>query len=207
MRRIGLMGGTFDPVHIGHLLAAEAAREAAELSEVWFIPTSVPVHKPQPGASGADRRALVAAAIADHAGFRLEDIELDRQGASYTIDTVVELRRRHPDDAFYWIVGADMRDDLPRWRRIEELAGLVTFVALERPAAGGGLAELAEGGRQPLPAYLQGRILDAHMPQIGISSTDIRRRRAEGRSIRYMVPEAVRTEIERKGLYGPRAVD
>ncbi|MEK0312917.1 nicotinate-nucleotide adenylyltransferase [Cohnella sp. 56] len=203
MRRIGLMGGTFDPVHIGHLLAAEAAREAAELSEVWFIPTSVPVHKPQPGASGADRRALVVAAIADHAGFRLEDIELDRQGASYTIDTVVELRRRHPDDAFYWIVGADMRDDLPRWRRIEELAGLVTFIALERPAAGG----LAEGERQPLPAYLQGRILDAHMPQIGISSTDIRRRRAEGRSIRYMVPEAVRTEIERKGLYGPRAVD
>lgn len=208
MRRIGLMGGTFDPVHIGHLLAAEAAREAAELSEVWFIPTAVPVHKPQPGASGEERRALVAAAIAGHPAFRVEELELARQGASYTIDTVLELRRRHPDDAFFWIVGADMRDDLPHWRRIEELASLVTFIALGRPGAE---AAASEGGgaerRAPLPAYLSGAIVNAQMPPIGISSTDIRRRRAEGRSIRYMVPEAVRAEIERKGLYGPGAVD
>lgn len=205
MRRIGLMGGTFDPIHVGHLLAAEAAREAADLAEVWFIPTSVPVHKPQPGASGADRRALVETAIASHDAFRVEAAELNRKGASYTIDTVLELRRRYPEDAFFWIVGSDMRDDLPSWRRIEELASIVTFVALERPRTG-------DAGREPepaseLPAYLRDRIVSAEMPPIGISSTDIRRRLAEGRSIRYMVPDAVHAEIERKGLYGPRAVD
>ncbi|MDI4646712.1 nicotinate-nucleotide adenylyltransferase [Cohnella hashimotonis] len=205
MRRIGLMGGTFDPVHIGHLLAAEAAREAADLSEVWFIPTSVPVHKPQPGASGEQRRALVEAAIAEHPSFRVEAAELDRQGASYTIDTVLELRERYPDVAFYWIVGADMRDDLPRWRRIEELASLVVFITLNRPVSG------ADAGRSEaeaeLPPYLRDRIVRGEMPGIGISSTDIRRRCAEGRTIRYMVPERVRAEIERKGLYGSRTVD
>ncbi|MDG0812070.1 nicotinate-nucleotide adenylyltransferase [Cohnella rhizosphaerae] len=203
MRRIGLMGGTFDPVHIGHLLAAEAAREAADLSEVWFIPTSVPVHKPQPGASGAQRRALVETAIAEHPSFRVEAAELDRQGASYTIDTVLELRERYPDVSFYWIVGSDMRDDLPHWRRIEELAELVVFIALERPGAAGEVA-VAEPA---LPDYLRGRIVRGEMPGIGISSTDIRRRCAEGRTIRYMVPERVRTEIERMGLYGSRTID
>lgn len=205
MRRIGLMGGTFDPVHIGHLLAAEAAREAADLSEVWFIPTSVPVHKPQPGASGAQRRSLVEAAIAEHPSFRVEAAELDRQGASYTIDTVLELRERYPDVSFYWIVGSDMRDDLPHWRRIEELASLVVFIALERPGPGD---DAGHAKAEPeLPAYLRDRIVRGEMPGIGISSTDIRRRCAEGRTIRYMVPERVRTEIERMGLYGSRTVD
>ncbi|WP_217594848.1 nicotinate-nucleotide adenylyltransferase [Cohnella sp. GbtcB17] len=203
MRRIGLMGGTFDPVHIGHLLAAEAAREAADLSEVWFIPTSVPVHKPQPGASGAQRLALVESAIAEHPSFRAEAAELDREGASYTIDTVLELRERYPDDSFYWIVGSDMRDDLPNWRRIEELARLVVFIALERPGAGGAM----DGAEPEPPDFLRDRIVRGEMPAIGISSTDIRRRCAEGRTIRYMVPERVRTEIERMGLYGSRTVD
>ncbi|MDG0793150.1 nicotinate-nucleotide adenylyltransferase [Cohnella ginsengisoli] len=199
------MGGTFDPVHIGHLLAAEAAREAADLSEVWFVPTSVPVHKPQPGASGAQRRSLVEAAIADHPSFRVEAAELDRQGASYTIDTVLELRERYPDVSFYWIVGSDMRDDLPHWRRIEELARLVVFIALKRPGSGG---DAGRANDEPeLPAYLRDRIVRGEMPGIGISSTDIRRRCAEGRTIRYMVPERVRTEIERMGLYGSRTVD
>ncbi|CAI6016184.1 nicotinate-nucleotide adenylyltransferase [Cohnella sp. JJ-181] len=205
MKRIGLMGGTFDPVHVGHLIAAEAAREAAGLAEVWFVPTSVPVHKPQPGATGSQRQALVETAIAGHPSFRVEAAELDRQGASYTIDTVLELRERFPDYSFFWIVGSDMRDDLPGWRRIEELAQLVTFVALERPGTGGESRDAA-AGYEP-PAFLSGRIVSAEMPPIGISSTDIRRRCAEGRSIRYMVPEAVRTEIERMGLYGSRAVD
>lgn len=203
MRRIGLMGGTFDPVHIGHLLAAESAREAADLSEVWFIPTSVPVHKPQPGASGTQRLALVERAIEEHPSFRVEAAELDREGASYTIDTVLELRERYPDDSFYWIVGSDMRDDLPNWRRIEELARLVVFIALDRPGAGGE----ADNAEPEPPDFLRDRIVRGEMPAIGISSTDIRRRCAEGRTIRYMVPERVRTEIERMGLYGSRTVD
>ncbi|MBB6673938.1 nicotinate-nucleotide adenylyltransferase [Cohnella nanjingensis] len=193
MRRTGLMGGTFDPIHLGHLLAADAAREAANLAEVWFVPTSVPAHKPQPGASGAERREMVETAIRGIPYFRVETSELNREGVSYTIDTVTELQNAHPDREFYWIVGADMRNSLPTWRRIEELARRVSFICLERPGEPDDAAVL--------PAFLQPKLLRAAMPPIGISSTDIRGRRREGRSIRFMVPEAVREYIERKGLY------
>ncbi|MCC3375646.1 nicotinate-nucleotide adenylyltransferase [Cohnella sp. REN36] len=192
-RRIGLMGGTFDPIHLGHLLAADAAREAAGLDEVWFVPNSVPAHKPQPGADGDERREMVEAAIGGVPYFRLEASELHRAGVSYTIDTVAELQALHPDAAFYWIVGADMRNSLPTWRRIEELAERVTFICLERPGEPDETATL--------PAFLQPKLVRAGMPQIGVSSTDIRARRREGRSIRFMVPETVRDYIERKGLY------
>jgi len=187
------MGGTFDPIHLGHLLAAEAAREAASLDEVWFIPTSVPPHKPQPGADGADRLAMVEAAVAGHPAFRACDLELARGGVSYTIDTVAALQERHPGRDFHWIVGTDMMNDLPNWRRIEELAARVTFVCLSR--------EGERGRKEALPAFVRERLLLAPMPPIGISSTDIRRRRRERRSIRYQVPEAVREYIERNGLY------
>ncbi len=193
MIRTGLMGGTFDPIHLGHLLAAEAAREAADLDEVWFIPTAVPPHKPQPGADGAARRTMVERAVAGHPCFRVEDLELERGGVSYTIDTVNLLRERYPDRSFYWIVGTDMMNDLPNWRRIEELAERVLFVCLRR--------EGEESEEDSLPVFLRGRLLHASMPPIGISSTDIRARRREGRSIRYQVPEAVREFIEGNGLY------
>lgn len=193
MTRTGLMGGTFDPIHAGHLLAAEAAREAAGLDEVWFIPTNVPPHKPQPGAGARERLEMVRLAIADHPAFRAEEAELDQGGVSYTVDTVAALRERYPERSFYWIVGTDMMNDLPNWHRIEELAAQVRFVCLRRQGE-----ESEEGA---LPAYLRERLLHAPMPPIGISSTDIRERLRDGRSIRYQVPEAVRDYIERNGLY------
>lgn len=193
MTRTGLMGGTFDPIHAGHLLAAEAAREAAGLDEVWFIPTNVPPHKPQPGAGARERLEMVRLAIADHPAFRAEEAELDRGGVSYTVDTVAALRERYPERSFYWIVGTDMMNDLPNWHRIEELAAQVRFVCLRRQGE-----ESEEGA---LPAYLREKLLHAPMPPIGISSTDIRERLRGGRSIRYQVPEAVRDYIERNGLY------
>lgn len=193
MTRTGLMGGTFDPIHAGHLLAAEAAREAAGLDEVWFIPTNVPPHKPQPGAGARERLEMVRLAIADHPAFRAEQAELDRGGVSYTVDTVAALRERYPERSFYWIVGTDMMNDLPNWHRIEELAAQVRFVCLRRQGE-----ESEEGA---LPAYLREKLLHAPMPPIGISSTDIRERLRGGRSIRYQVPEAVRDYIERNGLY------
>lgn len=194
MRRTGLLGGTFDPVHYGHLLAAEAAREAAKLDEVWFIPTYVPPHKAQPGASAEARRSMLEAALADHPAFRVEEIELERQGVSYTIDTVNALLERHPDRTFYWIVGSDMVKDLPNWRQPEELADKVTFIGLERPDEPLVDAEL--------PMYIRRKLLRASMPQIGVSSSDIRHRCKEGRSIRYMTPEPVREWIRRNHLYG-----
>lgn len=193
MARTGLLGGTFDPVHYGHLLAAEAAREAAGLEEVWFIPTFVPPHKPQPGAEASARRGMLEAAVADCPYFKVENIELSRQGVSYTIDTVSELMERHADRTFYWIVGSDMLRDLPNWRRPEELAERVTFIGLERPGE-----PCDEAG---LPAYIRRKLLRAFMPQIGFSSTDIRRRCAEGRSIRFMTPDPVCEWIRRNGLY------
>lgn len=193
MRKVGLLGGTFDPVHHGHLLAAETARDALGLDEVWFVPTLTPPHKPQPGTDAARRREMLEAAIVDNPAFRVEDIELRKEGTSYTVDTVTELRGRHPDTRFHWIVGSDMIRDLPNWRRAEELAAAVVFVGLERPD-------------QPsddalLPEYVRSKLTRAEMPPMGISSTDIRRRIREGRSVRYMLPDAVIDYIRRNGLY------
>lgn len=193
MKRIGLFGGTFDPVHVGHLLAAEAAREAAGLEEVWFVPAAVPPHKPAPAASARQRLDMLEAAVRGVAGFRVEPIELERPGPSYTIDTVTALQTRWPDRTFFWIVGSDMANDLPHWRNAEQLAARIGFIALERP--GETIRE------EDLPAYLRGRLLRAPMPPIGISSSDIRRRVREGRSIRFLVPEAVREYVTRNGLY------
>jgi len=194
MRKTGLMGGTFDPVHIGHLLAAQAAKEAAGLEEIWLVPASVPPHKPQPAASAEMRLAMAEAAVAGCAGFRVEQIELSRGGVSYTVDTVAALQEREPDRFFYWIAGSDMIGDLPNWRRIEELAERVTFIGLERPGEACDEASL--------PVYVRRKLIRARMPQIGLSSTDIRRRVKEGRSIRFMVPDAVMEIIQRNGLYG-----
>ncbi|XID95425.1 nicotinate-nucleotide adenylyltransferase [Paenibacillaceae bacterium WGS1546] len=193
MRKIGLLGGTFDPVHYGHLLAAESAMEAAGLDGVWFVPTSAPPHKPGPGAEGRHRRGMLEAAIAGRPGFRVEDIELRRGGTSYTIDTVVALQEREPDAAFYWIAGSDMVMDLPNWREIERLAERVAFIGLERPDRACAESEL--------PGFIRSRLVRATMPAMGISSTDIRRRTRESRSIRYMLPDPVVDYIRRNGLY------
>jgi nicotinate-nucleotide adenylyltransferase len=193
MRRVGLLGGTFDPIHNGHLLAAQAAQEAAKLDEVWFIPTSTPPHKQQPGADSATRQRMLEAAIAGNPVFRVEDIELTREGISYTIDTVITLQERHPEVMFYWIVGSDMVKDLPNWRKIEELAERLSFVGLERPDQ--------PGDDSLLPSFIRRKLQRAAMPPIGISSSEIRRRLKEGRSVRYMLPEQVLELIQKGGLY------
>ncbi|HEY8529589.1 MAG TPA: nicotinate (nicotinamide) nucleotide adenylyltransferase [Paenibacillaceae bacterium] len=191
--RTGLFGGTFDPVHFGHLMAAEAAREAADLAEVWFVPVHVPPHKPPPEATVRQRLDMLELAIRGVPHFRVEPIELDRPGPSYTIDTIEALGRRFPDRSFYLIVGSDMANDLPNWHRAEELARRVRFIALERP--GEPVREEA------LPEPFRERLMRAPMPPVGIASAEIRRRVREGRSIRFYVPEPVREYIAGNGLY------
>jgi nicotinate-nucleotide adenylyltransferase len=193
MRRVGLLGGTFDPIHNGHLLAAQSAQEAVKLEEVWFIPTAAPPHKSQPGADSNARRRMLEAAIAGNPAFRFEDIELLREGVSYTIDTVITLQKQYPDVMFYWIVGSDMVKDLPNWRKIDELAERISFVGLERPDQ--------PSDDSSLPSFIRRRLLRAAMPPIGISSSEIRRRLKEGRSVRYMIPESVLELIQKDGLY------
>ncbi|WP_410767877.1 nicotinate-nucleotide adenylyltransferase [Fontibacillus sp. BL9] len=194
MKRVGIMGGAFDPIHLGHLLAAEAAREQYRLEEVWFMPSHIPPHKHQAGVSGEQRLAMVEAATSSHPAFKTLDIELRRGGVSYTVDTIKELRGQHPDLKLHFIIGADMVNYLPKWEGIEELTGMLRFIGLQRP---GSFLEL-----DALPPYIQDAVLLADMPLVDISSSLIRKRISSGLSVRYMVPEAVYEYIVRSGLYG-----
>ena len=195
MKKIGIMGGTFDPIHVGHLIAAETAREQGGLDEVWFIPTADPPLKDRAPLASAERRyEMVRLAAESHGAFRVLDIELKRGGISYSIDTVTELRMLFPGYAFFYIIGSDRINDLPRWHRIEELSKLAGFIGLERPGEPFRL--------NGLPDCLQQSLLLTEMPQIGISSTELRSWLAAGRSARYFVPEPVRAYIRRFGLYG-----
>ncbi len=191
-KRIGIFGGTFDPIHFGHLLAAEQAREQAELDEVWFMPARIPPHKAGQGISAAsDRLRMVELAIADHPAFRATDVELGREGPSYTVDTMRELVRRHPDCAFFFILGGDMVEMLPKWHRFDELKRLVRFIGLARPKASPNPGELAE------------YVTFVKMPQWELSSSLIREKVRAGKSLRYLLPPAVERYIKERGLYGP----
>ncbi len=192
--KIGIMGGTFDPIHLGHMIAAERAREDCGLDEVWFIPSFVPPHKEQPPGANADERLkMVGLAIGDHPQFRIRDMEIRRGGVSYSVDTVRQLRADHPDHQFFYIIGADMVQYLPKWYKIEEILSSVRFIGLHRPGV--------DLGALPLPPAIESGLLMAEMPPIGVSSTEIRQRRMRRLSIRYLVPERVRQYIEEKGLY------
>ena len=184
--RLGVFGGTFNPVHLGHLLLAETAREALSLDRVVFIPNRQPPHKPSAGLlAGPVRLTLVRLAIRHHPAFVASDIELQREGPSYTIDTVKLLRRQAPDAALFLLVGEDML--AVRWRAWSELKRLCTVVVAHRPGA---RPRRGERGLRRLA-----------MPQLDIASADIRSRAAAGRSIRYLVPDAVARYIQQHRLY------
>ncbi|MBU5672330.1 nicotinate-nucleotide adenylyltransferase [Paenibacillus brevis] len=193
MKKIGIMGGAFDPIHIGHLLAAEAAREKYGLEEVWFMPSHIPPHKHQAGGSGEQRLEMVKAATHSHPAFKPLDIELRRGGVSYTVDTIRALRSEHPDLELYFIIGADMVNYLPKWEGIEELVGMLRFIGLQRP---GSFLEL-----DTLPPLIRDAVMLADMPLVDISSSLIRFRISRGLSVRYMVPEPVYEYIMGSRLY------
>jgi nicotinate-nucleotide adenylyltransferase len=198
-RRIGVLGGTFDPPHYGHLAAAEEAREALGLSAVLFVPSGHPPHKEPQGLLPATiRHEMTVLATAGNPGFLVSEVELGRDGPTYTIDTLRLLEQQYPGDALYFIVGADMLLDLPAWKEAEQLLATYHFVAVSRP--GWDVAEVSlacgsiyERHRQHL------HILE--VPGVAISSTQIRQRLQAGRSARYLVPDSVLRYIEQEGLY------
>lgn len=194
MKKIGIMGGAFDPIHLGHLLAAEAAREQYGLEEVWFMPSHTPPHKHEAGVSAKERLTMVELATATNDDFKTLDIELKRGGISYTIDTITELKSMYPTFDFHFIIGADMVNYLPKWQGIHKLVEMLTFIGLQRP---GSFLEL-----DILPPYVQRAVKLADMPLVDISSSLIRRQIAVGQSVRYMVPETVYEYMIRGGLYG-----
>jgi nicotinate-nucleotide adenylyltransferase len=198
--RLGVFGGTFDPVHLGHLILAEQCREQGGLERVLFIPAARPPHKhTQPLTSFTQRVEMLQLAVAGQPAFRIEELEKDRPGPSYTVDTLEELRRRQPDAEFWLVLGADTLQDLPQWYEPARIAKLAGFLVAGRPGARIASAPELEQTLGLLAGTLRLQVVD--MPLLEISGRDVRRRVGVGRSIRYMVPRAVEAYIADKGLY------
>jgi len=201
--RVGLFGGSFNPIHYGHLRLAETARESLRLDRVLFIPAGQPPHKGAAGLlEGRERLKLVEMTIRDHPAFIASDIELERPGVSYTVETVGALKRRLPDAKLFLLVGEDMLTIA--WRGWKELKALCTVAVARRarPAArGASSAARIVPPRSAAAARRQPGLMWLDMPPLDISSSDIRRRLAQGRSIRYLVPPAVERYIRDRRLY------
>jgi nicotinate-nucleotide adenylyltransferase len=197
-RAIGVMGGTFDPIHLGHLAVAEEAREALGLDRVLFVPAGQPPHK-LPGSVSPvrDRVAMVELAIAGNPAFELSTVEVDREGPSFTADTVEMLAKANPDATLHLVLSAETFAELPSWHEPDRLFESARMAVVPRegyPAPDPAWIARAFPGREERVDYLGG-------PRLGLSSTALRTRVAAGRSIRYLVPEAVETYIADHQLY------
>jgi nicotinate-nucleotide adenylyltransferase len=199
--RIGVFGGTFDPVHLGHLILAEQCREQGRLDQVWFVPAPRPPHKAdQPLTRFEQRVEMLALAIAGNPAFRTDEIEKERNGPSYTVDTLAEFQKRHPGDEFFLLVGSDTLTDLPHWHDpvgVLRRAGLAVMIRPGHPVLSAD--ELRALVR--LPADVPLRLEVVETPLIDISSRDLRRRVVLGRSLRYLMPRAVEAYIQEKQIY------
>ena len=192
--RLGLYGGTFDPIHLGHLILAEQCREACGLDQVWFVVAGAPPHKPGQRTAVSHRLEMARIAVAGHPAFEVSEIEARRPGPHYSVETLAEIHGERPGDDLFFLIGADSLGDLPTWRQPQEIARLATIVVVNRPGIdpAASLPDLGPGTR-PLASVA--------IPPIGIASHDLRRRLAEGRSIRYLVPRGVEAYINAQGLY------
>lgn len=187
-RPVGLFGGSFDPVHLGHLIAARVAFERLGLAEVRFVPAASQPHKVSGHlASAGDRLAMLRLALAGEPGFVVETAELDRPGPSYTVDTLRTLRAREPGRAFILLLGADAARGLPEWHEAAVIPALARVAVLTRP------------GSDPPPGVAPADLVP--VPAVDISATEIRRRAADGRPLRFWVPDAVAEYVATHGLY------
>jgi nicotinate-nucleotide adenylyltransferase len=190
MNRIGLFGGSFDPVHLGHLLVAQAACEEYKLDRLFFIPAAQSPFKPERVPAPAElRMRMLRLALAGETRYEVDDQELRRGGPSYTIDTARAYRQIHPKATLFYIIGADHVPLLPKWRAAEELAGLVDFLVVPRP------------GDPPAAAKPPFRICNLVGTPFGVSSSQIRARVKAGQSIRHLVANVVAEAIRNSGLY------
>lgn len=186
MKRIGILGGTFNPPHLGHLIIAEYVRVELQLDKVWFIPTYHPPHKQKTQINAKQRVAMLEKAISNHPPFKINQMEIERLGQSYTIDTMKALTEIYPTYDFYFMIGGDMVAYLPQWKEIDLLIDYVHFVGINR--TGYSLAS-------------EYPIIKVDAPLIDISSTMIRNRLSQGKSIKYLVPDAVNSYIKEYRLY------
>lgn len=211
--KLGIFGGTFNPIHFGHLRTAEETREALGLDGVIFVPSGNPPLKRQGLADAAHRYEMAALATAPNPCFRLSDVELRRAEKSYTVTTLHLLREQYPDDELLFILGIDAFLDIPHWRWPDSLIAMTDFVVVVRPGFSLSLLasspylsdRQAEGGGLTLASGR--RIIPVQVTQLAISSTDIRGRVSEGKSIKYLVPEPVEHYILTHGLYRDMPAD
>ncbi|WP_344782212.1 nicotinate-nucleotide adenylyltransferase [Gordonia caeni] len=204
-RRIGVMGGTFDPIHNGHLVAGSEVAHRFGLDEVIFVPTGRPWQKEGPRAGAdpgrvtpAEHRYLMAViATASNPGFTVSRVDIDREGVTYTVDTLRDLRREYPDDELFFITGADALESILTWQNWEELFELAHFIGVSRPGYALDATHLAEHLATKPPHALQ----MMEIPALAISSTDCRERAGHGRPVWYLVPDGVVQYISKHGLY------
>lgn len=199
--RVGILGGTFNPPHLGHLICAQQAHTQLKLDTVIFIPAGQPPHKTprQDDPEAIHRFELCRAAVGDDPRFSVSGMELRRTGPSFTADTLQELHTQNPDNALYLIVGADTAASLPTWHQPDRVLALATLAVAKRR----GTTRDAVDGALSLVRGAE-RTEFFPMPRVGISSTDIRRRVRTGEPIRYLVPDAVASYIDEHRLYGGR---
>lgn len=186
-KRVGILGGTFNPIHNGHLLMADQVYDKLKLDEIWFMPNKLPPHAD--GKETLDdqlRVEMLELAIQDHPNFRLEAIELEREGKSYTVDTMEILTTLYPTYEFYFIIGADMIENLPKWHRVEDLLKMIHFVGV---------------GREGYQNDSEYPLIFVDAEGMTASSTKIRAAVRNDESIRYLVPKPVIEYIKEKGLY------
>lgn len=187
-KKIGLLGGTFDPVHLGHLVLAEEVMEELKLDKVIFVPTYKPPHKKHsPSASAKDRVRMIELAIAGNSRFGISDIEITTKRKCFTVDTLRKFKKIHKNDKLFFITGSDSLFALPAWKEIEEIYKTANFVVGRRPG-------------YPLESVPH-KVLVVKISPIDISSSQIRKWIKRGKSVRYLVPEAVIRYIDRRGLY------
>ncbi len=204
-KKVGIMGGTFDPIHYGHLMLAQNALETYQLDEIMFVPSGTPWLKDSTKVLSKNKRVhMTGIAIEDNTNFALSTIEIDREGNSYSYETVEELKKQQPDTEFYFILGADSVLEIEKWKYPDRLMSECILLAAVRD-------ECDREGLQKQIAYLEEkykadiRILPAK--RLDISSTDIRSRIAEGKSVRYMLPDQVIQFIEKNHLYTESEVE
>lgn len=190
--RVGVMGGTFDPIHNGHLVAASEVAAALELDEVVFVPTGEPWQK-KTVSSREHRYLMTVVATASNPSFKVSRVDVDRPGSTFTVDTLRDLAREHENADLFFISGADAIAQILMWKNVEDVWSLAHFVAVSRP-----------GHQMKLPAAPTGAISELEVPALSISSTDVRARVKNGKPIWYLVPDGVVQYISKHGLYGGR---
>lgn len=197
--KVGILGGTFNPIHHGHLIIAEYTREYLDFDKILFIPTGIPPHKDRfQVLNGKTRSEMVSLAIESNPRFECSNIEIDKNGTSYTIDTINLLKKKRPKEEFHLIIGGDSLLELNSWKGFEELIDSVDIIVADRYGAYG-KSIIKEIDR--LNKKRKKKIINLSTPIIDISSTEIRKKVQEGRSIKYLTPENVEEYIMERGLY------